>query len=178
MSVLIIILLSLAALVVIFLLVASLVKKDFTLQREVIINQPKSTVFNFIKMIRNQEDYSVWVMRDPNIKIVYTGVDGTPGFTSSWESNDKNVGVGEQEIKKVKEGENMEVEIRFKKPFEATNYALTSVSATGDNQTKVTTLFYGRSKFPMNIMNLFMDKLVGRDMNQNLQNLKKLLESK
>jgi hypothetical protein len=87
------------------------------------------------------------------------------------------VGVGEQEIKKIKEGENIEVEIRFKKPFEATNYALTSLSSTADGQTKLTNLFYGTSKFPMNIMNLFMDKLVGRDMQQNLLNLKNRLES-
>lgn len=178
MNVLIIILLSLAGIVVLFLLVALLVKKDFTLQKEIVINQPRSAVFDFIKMIRNQEEYSVWVMKDPNIKIVYTGTDGTPGFTSSWESNDKNVGIGEQEIKKIKAGESMEVEIRFKKPFEATNYALTTLSVIGDSQTKLTNLFYGRSKFPMNVMNLFMDRLLGRDMQQNLVNLKKLLESK
>ena len=51
MSVLIIILLSLAGIVILFLLIALLVKKDFTLQKEVVINQPKSRVFDFIKMI-------------------------------------------------------------------------------------------------------------------------------
>jgi hypothetical protein len=70
----------------------------------------------------------------------------------------------------------MEVEIRFKKPFEATNYALTTVSAAGNDQTKVTNLFYGKSKFPMNIMNLMMDKMVGKDMQQNLVNMKYNLE--
>jgi len=178
MNILITILLVLAGIVVLFLLIALLVKKDFSLQKEIVINCLKVEVFNFIKMIRNQEQYSVWVMKDPNIKIVYTGTDGTPGFTSSWESNDKNVGIGEQEIKKIKEVESMEVEIRFKKPFEATNHALTTVTDSANGQTKVTSLFYGRSKFPMNFMNLFMDKLVGKDMHQNLVNLKNKLEGK
>lgn len=159
-----------------FLLLALLVKKDFTLQKKIVIAKPKAEVFDYIRLIRNQEHYSVWVMKDPNIKIVYTGTHGTVGFTSSWESDDKSVGIGEQEIKKIKDGESMEVEIRFKKPFEATNYALTTVSANADGKTKVTNLFYGSSKFPMDIMNLFMDKLVGKDIQQNLVNLKNQLE--
>ena len=176
MRIVVIILLVIAAIVALFLIVALIVKKDFTLEKEVVINKPKTEVFNYLKQIKNQEQYSVWVMKDPNIKIVYTGTDGTVGFTSSWVSDDKNVGIGEQEIIKMNEGESMEVEIRFKKPFEAINYAKTTVTAVNPNQTKVTSLFYGKSKFPMNVMNLFMDKFVGKDMQQNLLNMKNNLE--
>lgn len=176
MGILITILWVIGGILALFLLIALLVKKDFSLQKEIVIAKPKTVVFDYVKLIKNQERYSVWVMKDPNIKIVYTGTDGTVGFTSSWTSDDKNVGIGEQEIKKIRDGESMEVEIRFEKPFKATNYALTTVSATADGKTKVTTLFYGSSKFPMNIMNLFMDKLVGKDMQQNMLNLKNQLE--
>lgn len=176
MTILITILIVLGSLIALLLIIALLTKKNFSLEKQVIINKPKQEVFNYLKLIRNQEHYSVWVMKDPNVKMIYTGTDGTVGFTSSWESNDKNVGIGEQEIKKITEGENMEVEIRFKKPFDATNYALTTVSAAGNDQTKVTSLFYGKSKFPMNIMNLMMDKMVGKDMQQNLLNMKYNLE--
>jgi Polyketide cyclase / dehydrase and lipid transport len=176
MNILIIILLILAAIIVLFLIIALMVKKDFTIEKQVVINRDKTDVFNYLKLIKNQEYYSVWVMKDPNIKIVYTGTDGTVGFTSSWISDDKDVGIGAQEIIRMKEGESMEVEIRFKKPFEATNYARTTVTAGNPGQTTVTNLFYGKSKFPMNVMNLFMDKLIGKDMQQNLQNMKNNLE--
>ncbi len=36
-------------------------------------------------------------MMDPNVKLIYTGTDGTVGFKSAWSSDVKNVGVGEQE---------------------------------------------------------------------------------
>lgn len=176
MNILITILIVLGSLIALLLIIALLTKKEFSLEKLVVINKPKQEVFNYLKLIRNQERYSVWVMKDPNIKMIYTGTDGTVGFTSSWQSNDKNVGIGEQEIKKITEGESMEVEIRFKKPFEATNYALTTVSTAENGQTKVTNLFYGKSKFPMNIMNLMMDKMVGKDMLQNLVNMKYNLE--
>lgn len=176
MGILITILLVLAGLIVLFLLVALMTPRSFTLRKEILINKPKQAVFSYLKLIRNQEKYSVWVMKDPNIKLVYTGIDGTVGFSSAWESKDKNVGIGEQEIKKLVEGESIEVEIRFKKPFEGTNHACTAVMAINDTQAKVTQEFYGKSKFPMNIMNLFMNKLVGKDMQKNLENLKANLE--
>jgi uncharacterized protein YndB with AHSA1/START domain len=176
MGILLTILVVIAGIIALLLIVALLTKKEFTLEKKVVINRSKQDVFNYLKLIRNQEKYSVWVMKDPNIKIVYTGIDGTVGFTSSWESNDKNVGIGEQEITKLKDGESMEVEIRFKKPFEATNYASTTLTNIGDSQTKLTQVFYGKSKFPMNLMNLMMDKMVGGDMQKNLENLKNNLE--
>lgn len=176
MSIITTILLILAGIVLLFLVVAAFVKKDFQLEKQVIINKPKQQVYSYVKMIRNQEHYSVWVMKDPNIKLLYTGTDGTIGFKSAWESNDKNVGIGEQEIIKLSEDESMDVEIRFKKPFAATNYAHNELTGISDSQTKLVQSFTGSSKYPMNIMNLFMDNLVGKAMQQSLQNLKNNVE--
>ena len=176
MNILIVILFVLGSIVALFLIAALLIPKSFKLERTALINKPRQEVFNYLKLIRNQEKYSVWVMKDPNIKLVYTGTDGTIGFTSAWESADKNVGIGEQEIKSISDNECIEVEIRFKKPFEATNHALTTVSSTTGDQTKVTSTFYGQCKYPMNVMNLFMGKLVGNDLQKNLTNLKTILE--
>lgn len=175
MSILIIILVILGSIIGLFLLLALFVKKDFSVEKEVIIHKPKQDVFNYIKHLKNQEQYSVWVMRDPNVKMVYTGTDGTVGATSAWDSKDRHVGVGEQEIKKIVEGESIEVEIRFKKPFEDTNYALTRVSMV-DGGTRVSNKFYGTNSYPKNVMNLVMDKLIGKDIQQNMDNLKKVLE--
>ena len=177
MTILLYILAVIGAIIALFLLLALVTKKDFRLEKQIIIDKPKAEVFNYIKLIKNQEKYSVWVMKDPNVKIVYTGTDGTVGFISSWMSDDKNVGIGAQEIIKLTEGESMDVEVRFKKPFEATNYAHTYVTALSATQTKVSNIFTGKQKFPLNVMNLFMDKLIGKDMLQNLVNMKTNLEN-
>ena len=110
-----------AGIVALFLITALLVKKEFTLEKKVTINKSQREVFDYLKLIRNQEKYSVWVMRDPNVNIIYTGIDGTVGFKSSWTSNDKNVGVDEQEINKLTDAVITEVEVRVKKPCESTN---------------------------------------------------------
>lgn len=167
----------LVIIIVLLLIVALFVKKDFLIEKEIMIKKTKQDVFNYLKLIRNQEKYSVWVMKDPNIQIKYTGTDGTVGFTSSWTSDDKNVGIGAQEIIEIVEGEHLKVEIRFKKPFEGTNHATTLVSSQPEGYTKVLSRFTGNSKYPMNIMNLFMNSLIGKDMQQNLDNMKRNLEN-
>lgn len=176
MNILITILIAIAAIIALFLLIAAFTKKSFVLSKHILINSPKETVFNYIKLLRNQEHFSVWVMRDPNIKITYTGTDGATGFISAWKSNDKKVGEGAQEIINIQEGQSIEVKIRFEKPFKAINYAMNEVSTTADGRTLVTQTFTGVSKFPMNIVNLFMDKLIGKDMQTSLRNLKTVLE--
>ncbi|HRB79300.1 MAG TPA: hypothetical protein PKY86_03745 [Niabella sp.] len=65
-------------LVLILLVVALFVSKDMKANREIVINKPKAEVFNFIKMLKNQNSFSKWGKMDPNMKIEYRGTDGTP----------------------------------------------------------------------------------------------------
>ena len=176
MNIVIVILLVIGGLIALLLIIALFTKKEFNVEREITINRAKADVFNYVRMLKNQQQYSIWIMRDPNVKIVYTGTDGTVGATSAWSSDDKHVGVGEQEIKKINEGESIQTEIRFKKPFEDTNNGMTIVKDTGNGQTIIVSRFYGVNKFPKNLMNLMMDKLLGKDLRQNLENIKTNLE--
>lgn len=170
------ILVILAMLIVILLVVALFVKKDYTIEREVTINKPKTEVFNYIKYLKNQNDYSKWAMMDPNMKKDFRGTDATVGFVSSWEGN-KDVGKGEQEIKNIKEGESVDYEIRFMKPWESVANATMATEAVGDAQTKVKWSFSGHMPYPINLMRLFgMEKMVGDDLQTGLNNLKTLQE--
>ena len=87
------------------LIVALFTKKEYGVVREVVINKPKSEVFEYVKLLKNQENFSVWVNKDPDMKKEYRGTDGTVGFISAWNSKIKDVGKGEQEIKKIVDGE-------------------------------------------------------------------------
>jgi uncharacterized protein YndB with AHSA1/START domain len=166
----------LAGLVVLILLLALIAPTDFKMERDVIINKPKAEVFAYLKMLKNQDLWSVWSMKDPNMKKDYRGTDGTVGFVSAWDSTDKNVGKGEQEIKKIVEGERIEFELRFEKPMKATNYAFLMALPVNANQTKVTWGFSGKSKRPMNIMSLLMKGMLQKAFDDGLRNLKNNLE--
>jgi hypothetical protein len=84
-------------------IVALFVKTDFAVEREVIINKPKNDVFNYVKYLKNHDNFGKWATLDPQMKKEYKGVDGAVGFVSVWESENQEVGKGEQEIKKITE---------------------------------------------------------------------------
>jgi hypothetical protein len=168
------------SIILLALIVAAFVKKDYAVEREVTINKPKQEVFDYVKLLKNQDNFSVWAKADPAMKKDYRGVDGTVGFVSAWDSNVGDVGKGEQEIKKIAEGERLDFELRFIKPFEATDNAYMTTEMAAENQTKVKWGFNGSMKYPMNLMLLFcdMDKMLGPDLEMGLSNLKSTLEKR
>lgn len=115
-------------------------------------------------------------MADPDVILKYEWTDGTIGTKQSWSSIMKDVGVGEQEIIKMEEGKTIDVEIRFEKPMKATHYARTKIEEVTSNQTKVTNIFTGNNPRPGNIISVFFLPKVEKDMQKNMDNLKKELE--
>lgn len=162
------------------LIAALFIKKDYEVGREVVINKPKQEVFEYTKYLKNQNDFSKWAGMDPHMKKTFTGTDGTPGFISAWESDSSNVGAGEQEIKAIKDGERIDYEIRFKKPFESTGSAYMTFEPSGSDKTKVKWVFYGTMPYPMNLMTVLMnmDESIGNDLDVGLKNLKGIVEKK
>lgn len=151
---------------------------DFKVEREVTINKSKTDIYNYAKNLKNQNEWGPWIKKDPNIKLKTQGVDGEVGFISSWESENEEVGVGEQEILKLTEGSRIDTEIRFKKPFESTSRSYMTFDEIAPEQTKVKWGFTGSMPKPMNLMLLFvdMDKEVGKDFDEGLQSLKTIME--
>lgn len=172
------VLLGIVIAIVLILLIGLFTKKEYTVERSIVINKPKQEVFNYIKLVKNHLNYNKWWRMDPNVKATFTGTDGTPGFIAAWDSEMKEAGKGEQEIKTVQEGEYTDCEIRFIKPFEGLAYTKMSTEAVTDAQTRVTWRFNGKMKYPMNIMLWFMsmDKMLGTELDASLANLKALLE--
>jgi len=175
MNILIKILIVIGALVALLLIAALFIKKEYNIVREITINKPKTEVFGCVGHLKNQDNYSKWVRMDPNMKKDFRGTDGTVGFIYAWDGN-KKAGKGEQEIKKIAEGERVDVEVRFEKPFEGIATAPIITEAISANETKVKWAMNGKSKYPLNFMNLFMDNMLGKDLETSLTTLKSILE--
>lgn len=162
-------------LVAIPLIIALFVNKEYAIERSVVINKPVADVFNYVRLLRNQDYYSKWVMTDPNMKKYYRGTDGTTGFVYGWNGN-KQAGEGEEEIKELVENEKVNIEVRFKRPMESVAYTPIYTKAVDSSKTEVKWGISGKSNYPMNFMNLFMDGLLGQDVETSLNTLKGILE--
>ena len=151
---------------------------DFKVERDVVINKPKAEVFDYLKFVKNQNKWGPWMQRDPKIKMSYSGTDGEVGFISKWESDHEEVGTGEQEITKIVDGERVDVELRFIKPWEATNKGFLITEDAGEGKTKVRWGFSGTMDRPMNLMLVFTDfeAIIGKDFQDGLDKLKSIVE--
>lgn len=150
--------------------------KTYKVSRSIAIEKPKGDIFAYLLSLKNMDEWSPWAKKDPNMEKTFTGTDGEVGCVSSWIGN-KEVGEGEQEITKIIDGERIESELRFLKPWKSTSDAFL-ICEEIEKGTKVTWGFSGKNKFPMNIMFLFMsmDKMIGKDFEEGLSSLKAVLE--
>lgn len=172
------VLISVVAFVALVFIIALFTKKDYGVVCEVVINKPKTEVFEYVKLLKNQENFSVWANKDPGMKKEYRGTDGTVGFVSAWDSKNEDVGKGEQEIKKIIEGERIDYELRFIEPMSSSDLAFITFETVSDSQTKVKWGFSGKMKYPMNLVLLTMDieGMIRKDFQDGLNNLKGILE--
>lgn len=153
------------------------IPQEFRVEREIVINKPKDFVFSQLKMVKNHDQWSPWAKKDPNMLKEYRGKDGTVGFVAAWSGN-KEVGVGEQQIMYIAEGQKIELELRFKKPMESTSRAYFIIEAVDGQQTKVRWGMTGKSPFPGNVICavIGMQDKLGKDFETGLSNLKNVLE--
>ena len=150
-------------------------KKTMVITSEVIIDKTKEAVWDYVRLLRNQENYNTWIRQDPKIKMEYRGTDGTPGFVAAWQSKTR-MGDGEQEIRSVNEGVCYEAELRFRN-HDNTTHVKTSVESVDGGKTKVTTVMSATPSFPMNLMMPMMSKVLKKNMDENSAKLKEILEA-
>ena len=165
-------------LITLLLVIALFLKKEYRVERSVTINLSKQDVYDYVKYLKNQDSYGVWSKIDPNMKKEFRGIDGTVGFVSAWDSPVREAGKGEQEIVKITEGERIDYVIRFLEPMKSTDNAFMGFKSNGETSTSVTWGFFGKIKYPMNIMllGMDMDSMLGKDLEGGLMNLKAELE--
>src|SRR5690606_2870996 len=167
------ILIVLLIIIAIPLIVAIFVPKTFTAEGQVVINKPKQEVFNYIKYVKNQDNFGVWQLSDPEMNTTEEGEDGTVGFKYSWDS--KKLGKGAQVITNIVEGERMESDMYFLEFDDKPNPAYISVEEKSPNETLVKWGISGESPYPWNLMNLFVN--MNKEFEKGLNNLKEILES-
>ena len=146
------------------------------IEKLVIINKPLPQVFDYLRYTMNQNNFSVWNMKDPGKKTAISGVDGTVGFIYSWDSKDKSVGAGSQEITGLKENESISYQLVFERPMKNVAQSGFYLRELSNQQTEVKWQFKGQTKFPMSLFKGLLQNMLGKDMATSLINLKNLLD--
>jgi uncharacterized protein YndB with AHSA1/START domain len=147
---------------------------EFKAVRSVTINAPADKVFALIADPREWKRWSVWMRRDPAMAITYSGPPSGAG--AAWEWKSQSEGDGKMTFTAAEAGRRVAYDLYFP-DFGTTSGGDLLLTAEG-NATKVTWTMNGNmgSNPLFHWFALFGDKMVGKDFEAGLDNLKALAE--
>jgi uncharacterized protein YndB with AHSA1/START domain len=148
----------------------------FRVQRAASIKAPPEKVFALINDFNRWGAWSPWEKKDPAMKRTFGAVTSGKGAEYAWEGN-KDVGQGRMEIAESVVPSKVALKLDFVKPFEAHNLVEFTLEPKGDT-TNVTWAIQGDTPYFAKIIHVFinMDKMVGKDFEIGLANLKAIAE--
>src|ERR1700744_5469115 len=167
----------LAIAIAVVLILALTKPASFAIQRSAVMQAPAEAVFPLINNFHQWTKWSPWENRDPALKRTYSGAESGKGAVYAWDGN-KNVGSGRMEILDASAPSKIVIKLDFLKPFEAHNTAEFTILPQAD-ATDVNWVMHGPAPFMSKVMQVFMniDKMVGKDFEAGLANLKRLTET-
>ncbi len=177
-SILMPVLLGLAAILVGLLVVIAMQPADFRLERSATIGAPPEEVFAQVNDFHAWQEWSPWAKLDPDVKNTYQGSDAGTDAVFKWSGNNE-VGEGKMTIIESKPNELVRIKLEFIRPFAATNTAEFDFKPEGEG-TAVTWKMYGPNSFVGKAIHLVMDmdKMLGSDFEKGLAQMKSVVEAK
>jgi uncharacterized protein YndB with AHSA1/START domain len=166
----------LAVAIAIVLILAAMKPDTFSIRRGVTIKAPPEKIFSLINDFHQWGSWSPWENKDPAMKRSFSGSAAGKGAVYAWDGN-KNVGSGRMEVLEASSPSKIVIKLDFFTPFEAHNTAEFTMLPQGD-ATSVDWVMHGPARFISKLMQVFMsfDKMIGKDFEAGLSNLKKLTE--
>ncbi|TGV75315.1 polyketide cyclase [Mesorhizobium sp. M00.F.Ca.ET.149.01.1.1] len=149
---------------------------DFVVTRSASIKAPAEAIFPLINDFKRWPEWSPFEKLDPGMQRTLSGADSGKGAAYAWEGNSK-AGKGRMDITGSVPSSQVALKLDFERPFRANNTVDFSLSPSGDGTT-VTWAMRGARPFIAKLMGLFMDfdKLIGKDFEAGLDNLKRAVE--
>jgi carbon monoxide dehydrogenase subunit G len=146
-------------------------------QRAAAVKAPPEKIFSLINDFHRWGTWSPWENKDPAMKRSFSGAESGRGAVYAWEGNN-NVGSGRMEILDASTPSKIVIKLDFFKPFEGHNTAEFTMLPQGD-ATSVSWVMHGSAPFMSKVMQVFMniDKMIGKDFEAGLANLKRLTET-
>jgi hypothetical protein len=141
---------------------------DFKVERNATIAAPPDVVFAQVNDFHAWAGWSPWEHIDPAMKKTFSGAANGVGAIYEWDGNDQ-AGAGRMTIRKSDFPGSIDLELKFLKPFPATNDTVFTFAAAPEG-TKVTWTLSGKYDFKGKAASMFMDmdKMVGGDFERGL----------
>lgn len=147
----------------------------YRVQREIEIAAQPAAIFANLDDFHRWADWSPWEKLEPGMKRSYSGPASGVGARYAWEGD--KVGAGTMTISESKPPERLTIRLDFTRPFAETNQVLLELTPAAAG-TRVRWTMSGPLRLAGRVMSLFtnMDKVIGRDFEKGLVQLKERCE--
>lgn len=148
----------------------------FRVERTAVIKAPPGRIFALLEDLHRWAAWSPWEKKDPMMKRTFSGAEHGVGAKYEWRGN-REVGQGAMEITESVPPARLVLRLDFIKPFEGHNVVGFALTPEGE-ATRVVWSIAGPSPFMTKLMDVFLDldKMIGRDFEEGLANLRVLAE--
>jgi hypothetical protein len=150
----------------------------FRVTRTAVIKAPAARIFSLINDLQSFNTWSPYLRRDPRAQGHYSGPAGGVGAAYTWQG--RKIGSGTMTITHSHAPVKLVMTLDFVKPFKAQNTAEFSLQAEGDNLTIVSWALHGPAPYLSRLMAtvIDMDRMIGKDFEAGLANLKSLTQGR
>ena len=146
----------------------------FNVTRSLTINAPPDKIYALVADPRRWKEWTVWNQRDPAMAITYSGPPSGSGAGWAWKS--KSEGDGRMTFTTAEPGRRLGYELFFPDFGTTSTGELLLVPAGAGTQLSWTMNGDMGSNLMFRWMTLFVDRMVGKDFDGGLANLKVLAE--
>ena len=148
----------------------------FTVSRTANINAAPDRIFPFLNDFKAWASWSPYEKMDPAMRRVIAGAASGVGATYAWAGNGK-VGAGDMLITASTPSTLVALDLTMRKPFRASNKVTFSLVPKGGGA-DITWVMQGKSPFIAKLMGVVMnmDRMVGKQFEEGLANLKRVVE--
>src|SRR5262249_30987517 len=146
-------------------------------QRSASMKASPEKIFPLINDLKSFNTWNPFNKKDPNIKGSYSGAQSGAGAAYAFEGN-KDVGSGRIEITDSRPASEVRMNLHMLAPMEGRNVVEFSLKPEGGEATRVTWAIQGPMPYVSKVLSLFvdMDAMIGREFEQGLADLKKIVE--
>jgi hypothetical protein len=168
------ILISLAVVIVLFLVFVVTRPADYRVQRSTRLTAPAALLFPYVNNHHLFNEWNPWLKLDPNAKNSYRGPDAGVGAVCVWDGN-SDIGAGSATITESKPNELVRMRMDWIRPMKGVGTVEFTFKPEGE-ETVVIWSMYGKNNFIGKLASVFIDceKIVGPQFEKGLTDLGKL----
>lgn len=166
------------ALLVIGVLIIATTRPDvFRLQRSIVIDAVPERIFPLINDLRAHESWNPFDKPDPDTRKTHAGAAQGAGSVYAWDGKGQ-AGAGRLSILQSDPCSRIGMQLEMLKPFKTSNEVVFTLVPAG-RATRLTWSMHGPVPYPAKVMHtLFnMDRMVGKQFEAGLANLKNIVEA-